>query len=91
MQSLSQEQHSVVHMSISIDVSFDSKFLLNFHVSAPYVTVHLTIELYISRINLPLFSTVVPAIIFVFLSCRPFVAITTLSTGFVGFEVTRSC
>ena len=39
-------------------------------------------------INLPLFSTVVPAIIFVFLSCRPFVAITTLSTGLVGVEVT---
>ena len=35
------------------------------------------------RINLPLFSTVVPAIIFVFLFCRPFVAITTLSTGLV--------
>ena len=32
------------------------------------------------RINLPLFSTVVPGIIFMFLSCRPFVAITTLST-----------
>ena len=30
----------------------------------------------------------VPAIIFVFLSCRPFVAITTLSTGLVGVEVT---
>ena len=40
------------------------------------------------RINLPLFSTVVPAIIFVFLSCRPFVAITTLTTGLVGVEVT---
>ena len=40
------------------------------------------------RINLPLFSTVVPAIIFVLLSCRPFVAITTLSTGIVGVEVT---
>ena len=40
------------------------------------------------RINLPLFSTVVPAVIFVALSCRPFVAITTLSTGFVGVEVT---
>ena len=38
------------------------------------------------RINLPLFSTVVPAIIFMFLSCRPFVAITTLSTGLVGVE-----
>ena len=38
------------------------------------------------RINLPLFSTVVPAVIFVVLSCRPFVAITTLSTGFVGVE-----
>ena len=36
------------------------------------------------RINLPLFSTVVPAIILMFLSCRPFVAITTLSTGLVG-------
>ena len=31
------------------------------------------------RINLPLFSTVVPASIFIFLSCKPFVAITTLS------------
>ena len=40
------------------------------------------------RINLPLFSTVVPAIILMFLSCRPFVAITTLSTGLVGVEVT---
>ena len=40
------------------------------------------------RINLPSFSTVVPAIIFMFLSCRPFVAITTLSTGLVGVEVT---
>ena len=40
------------------------------------------------RINLPLFSTVVPAVTFVFLSCGPFVAITTLSTGFVGVEVT---
>ena len=35
-----------------------------------------------------LFSTVVPAIILMFLSCRPFVAITTLSTGLVGVEVT---
>ena len=37
-------------------------------------------------INLPLFSTVVPAIIFVFLSCRAFVAIITLSTGLVGVD-----
>ena len=42
------------------------------------------------RINLPSFSTVVPAIIFMFLSYRPFVAITTLSTGLVGDEVTLS-
>ena len=43
-------------------------------------------------INLPLFSTVVPAVTLVFLSCRPFVVITTLSTGFVGVEVTSvSC
>ena len=40
------------------------------------------------RINLPLFSTVVPTIILMFLSCRPFIAITTLSTGLVGVEVT---
>ena len=39
------------------------------------------------RINLPVFSNVVPAIILMFLSCRPFVAITTLSTGLVGVEV----
>ena len=30
------------------------------------------------RINLPLFFTVVPSIICMFLSCRPFVVITTL-------------
>jgi len=40
------------------------------------------------RINLPLFSTVVPSSMFIFLSCRPFVVITTLSTGLVGVEVT---
>ena len=40
------------------------------------------------RINLRLFSTVVPSNICMFLSCRPFVVITTLSTGLVGVEVT---
>ena len=40
------------------------------------------------RINLPLFSTVVPSNICMFLSCRPFVVMTTLSTGLVGVEVT---
>ena len=40
------------------------------------------------RINLPLFSTIVPSSIFMFLSCRPFVVITTLSTGLVDVEVT---
>ena len=40
------------------------------------------------RINLPLFSTVVLASIFMFLSCRPLVAITKLSTGLLGVEVT---
>ena len=40
------------------------------------------------RINLPLFFTVVPSNICMFLSCRPFVVITTLSTGLVGVEVT---
>ena len=39
------------------------------------------------RINLPLFSTVVPSIICMFMSCRPFVVIPTL-TGLVGVEVT---
>ena len=42
------------------------------------------------RISLPLFSTVVPASIFMFLSCRPFVAKTTLSTGLVGVEVLKT-
>ena len=40
------------------------------------------------RINLPLFCTVVPSNICMFLSCRPFVAITTLSTVLVGVELT---
>ena len=39
------------------------------------------------RVNLPLFSTVVPSNICMFLSCRPFVVITTLSTDLVGVEV----
>ena len=39
------------------------------------------------KANVPLFSTVVPASIFMFLSCRPFIVITTLSTGLVGVEV----
>ena len=38
------------------------------------------------KINLPLFSTIVPSNICMFLSCRPFVVITTLSTGLVGVE-----
>ena len=40
------------------------------------------------KINLPLFSTVFPSNSLLFLSCRPFVVITTLSTGLVGVEVT---
>ena len=40
------------------------------------------------RINLPLFSTVFPSNICMFLSCRLFVVIKTLSTGLVGVEVT---
>ena len=38
------------------------------------------------RINLPLFSTVVPASIFMFLSCRIFVVITTLSNRSCEFR-----
>ena len=40
------------------------------------------------RINLPLFSTVLLSNSRLFVSCRPFVVITTLSTGLVGVEVT---
>ena len=49
---------SVVHLtdlrkkSISIDISLDSKFLLNVHVSAQYVTVLYTVELYMCDIFL---------------------------------------
>ena len=39
-------------------------------------------------INLPLFSTVLPLNSKLFLSCRLFVVIKTLSTGQVGVEVT---
>ena len=38
------------------------------------------------RTNLPLFSTVLPSNSRLFLSCRPFVVITTFSTGLVGVE-----
>ena len=37
-------------------------------------------------INLPLFSTVLPSNSRLFLSCRPFVVITTFSAGLVGVE-----
>ena len=39
------------------------------------------------RINLPLFFTVFPSNSRLFLSCRPFVVITTFSTGPVGVEL----
>jgi hypothetical protein len=42
---------------------------------------------YLFRINLPLFSTVLPSNSRFFLSCRPFVVI-TFSTGLVDVEVT---
>ena len=51
-----------------------------------YACTYVLVFMYV-RINLPLFSTVVPSIICMFLSCRPFV-VTTLSTGLVGVEVT---
>ena len=38
------------------------------------------------RINLPLFSTVLPSNSRLFLSCRPFVVIKTFSAGLVGVE-----
>ena len=40
------------------------------------------------RINLPLFSTVLPSNSRLFLFCRPFFVITTFSTGLVDVEVT---
>ena len=74
---------------ISIDISFDSKFLLNFQCFYSILIIMFCTDGKISvRINLPLFSTVVPFNICMFLSCRPFVAITTFSTGLVGVEVT---
>ena len=39
------------------------------------------------RINLALFSTVLPPNSRLFLSCRPFAVITTFSTGLVDVEV----
>ena len=45
-----EHQADLLRKSISIDISFVSKFLLNFHVSAPHVTVLLTIELHISNL-----------------------------------------
>ena len=58
-------------------------FFLTWWISEPWPWTFIHI-----RINLPLFSTVVPSSIFMFLSCRPFVVITTLSTGLVCVEVT---
>ena len=46
---------------------------------------HLCKIFHLELIVLPLFSTVVPSNIYMFLSCRPLV-ITTFSTGLVGVE-----
>ena len=54
---------------------------------ASRVIQHKTWQLYI-RINLPLFFTVFPSNSMLFLSCRPFVVITTFSRDLVGVEVT---
>ena len=43
-------------------------------------------DTFIARINLPLFSTVLPSNSRLFLSCRPFVVNTTFSTGLVDVE-----
>ena len=60
-------------------------YVLNIMLHAPMARFQLE-----SKLNLSLLSgfTVVPASIFMFLFCRPFVDITTLSTGLVGVEVT---
>jgi hypothetical protein len=50
-------------------------------------TVGIQVHVDIHRINLPLFSTILPSDSMLFLSCRPFVVITTFSTGLVDVEV----
>ena len=67
-------------------IPFTVKFSMMYHAQLYHMLATLVRD---SSCNiLRLFSTVVPAIIFMFLSCRPFVAITTLSTGLVSVEVT---
>ena len=60
-----------------------TSILLNIMFHAPMGRFQLELIYYFTY-----FSTVAPSSIFVCLSCRPFVVITTLSTGLVGVEVT---
>ena len=57
----------------------------NHHLKSQQLT---SCKLLSDRIKLPLFSTVFPSNICMFLSCSSFVVITTFSTGLVGVEVT---
>ena len=59
----------------------------NHHLKSQQLT---SCKLLSDRIKLPLFSTVFPSNICMFLSRRPFVVITTLSTGLVDVEVLES-
>jgi hypothetical protein len=72
---------------ISINISFDSKFLFNFHISAPYVRVLLNIELYISNffssylsVHSTLFSIAVIAVLLLILLLISFSCLSSLSS-----------
>ena len=84
---------------ITKDPSFIATFWQHSALTSSYIQVAATESItcvrlllmnfiYPFSINLPLFSTLVPSNICTFLSCRPFVLNTTLSTGLVGVEVT---
>ena len=83
-----------IHRRTGIEVKMFSltkanlKFCLFYYINFRSYEILILFRLGLDRINLPLFSTVVLPSICMFLSCRPFVVITTLSTGLVGVEVT---
>ena len=68
-------------LSIELYYAFSVFNTFKYHVFAP-------MGRFSVRINLTLFSTVLPSNSRLFLSYRPFVVITTFFTGLVGVEVT---
>ena len=78
---------SALHYVFMPSIQLYSYILANYFIFHKLFRISLILNMFVTvRINLPLFSNV-PSNVCMFLSCRPFVVITLLSTGLVGVEV----